>query len=259
MSFFKKFHFTSLLKPMIYVFLFSIVYTAGYFFMMQSTLPLALSITLEVLWVSLFGLGLYFAAGLAWGQKRKTLALDRVLMVLAWNVCWSAFASVIPWLVGLFFNPVIYWLWQAASLVLLIFLMPATFEYYYALYEGMESLRNILRSIWTSLIHNFSKTVNPWLVLLLLIIGWSTLFAGPLSIAQGANAGMLISSLLYLGSPCSYWVLLAFLNMGGEGVAALIVLEVLISILFTWLEVNLIAWNKESFEKAPSGGAESKA
>lgn len=240
-----KIRFTSILKPMIYGWMFSLAFCLGYYFIVDLEMNIWLQMIVVSLWLAIYGLGLYFCAGLVWGRRAGTLKGAKTGRVILWNFIWNFVLSLLCYFGDSYFkytNMVLFVIFEIIALVFLIGFIPVTCWYYKNLYNGKLSIKDLIASVKTVWEKKGLSALNPWLVLLLVMVAWDSLFAGPMGLTNGFDALTLLSSLLFMGSPCSYWVLLLYLHAAGSGVAELVVLYICSSVLVNWYEINLIDW-----------------
>ncbi|MCF0258423.1 MAG: hypothetical protein HUJ54_01060 [Erysipelotrichaceae bacterium] len=251
-----KIRFTALLKPAIYAIAFSCLYSLAFLWisgLMENQLA---SLALQTLLVSLYGVGLYFVCTLVWGRRHGVLNLSCVGKVFGWNVLWSAAAALVSWLYVIVVNSNTGWFFlllvQLMAGALLIFLVPFTLLFYKGVYEKEEDLKGLLAGVWSSWKKSPTGILNPWLLLFLAMVGWDTLFSGPMGIYFGFNAAGLLSSLVFIGNPMFYWIMMLYVSGGQGAFMYMIVLYILSGLVFTWLWLNLAAWTGTKWTAAGS-------
>lgn len=248
-----RFHFTKYLKPMFYILLFSAVYMLGYLGL--TAIPVSgmasyLIDCLRIIWIAVYGVGLYFTSTLVWGKKRKTLSGTCVSRVFLWNLAWTFVSLTVSSISRI--SMAFYVISSILSAFLLIFLMPATILFWYGVYRQEQDVKGILESIRESLKKHPAKILNPWLILFFAMVGWDSLFQAPLSIAWQISAPALLANLLSISAPFSFPILLLSIigtSMPQEYVAV-IMLDVLFSLVLCFLMVNLASWTAEQYEAA---------
>lgn len=250
-----NFHFTKLLKPMIYSLLFAGIYNLGYIFLQAQNWGLWTQ-ALEVLWLSVYGLSWYFVSTLAWGRKQAVLSSYTVSVVFLWFLAWNVLATYIlapmySWAVVAQASSLVLIAIQLLSAVQLIVMIPASILLFRCLYEGQSRLHLIFASMFQSMRQHASPVFNSWLLLFLLLAVWDTLFSGPLSLYYGFNATVLVMQLLFLGNPLGFGMLLISYIAGGVsgGYMYAAVLALLSGLIMNWLEINLIVYIGQYFEK----------
>ncbi len=258
--------FTSILKPMIYAVLFSLIYSVGYVFLnmlsIDGKLTFWIFTLLSLIWVSLYGLSVYFVCSLVWTKKAGALRKDRLLKIAGMVFGSAAAVNLAGYLCSWLLQSNLFLRLLAALICLFfyVFFVPACCLYFYGVYEeDRPKLELLFRQITESIRRSFSGTVNLWLILFLVLIGWQSLFSGPLSIMFGFDPGALLLSFLYMGEPFCYPVLIAWLSAGtmNSAMGAMIVLDVLFSLIWIWGFLNYILRLKDFFvmdPEEPAGG-----
>ncbi|MCF0261061.1 MAG: hypothetical protein HUJ54_14470 [Erysipelotrichaceae bacterium] len=240
-----KIRFTSLLKPAIYAIVFSCLYSLAYLWISGQIENQPASLAAQILLVSVYGVGLYFVCTLVWGKQHGVLNLSCTGKVFGWNIVWAAAAALISWLYVMVISSSSLFLLLAVQIlagVLLIFLIPFTLLFYKGVYEKEEDLKSLLAGVWKSFLKAPTGVLNPWLLLFLALVGWDTLFSGPMGIYYGFNAAGLLSSLIFIGNPMFYWMMLLYVSGGQGAFMYMIILYILSGLIFTWLWLNLAAW-----------------
>lgn len=258
----KTFRFTSLFKPLVYLILFSLIYDAGYLWLSNSTEYFALAGTM---WMAVYGLGVYFVCSLAWGKKRGTLEWKKIGIVLLWCLFWGVIVQLISILyLALYGNMAGMLLSYSISGAGLIFAVPLGVLLFRLLYNNVTQPHMILASISETLRRHFGKLINSWLVLLLVMIAWDSMFYGPLA-ANEMNVPMMFSNLVFYGAPFMFPVMIFMLSGGtlAAGMTELAILYILSGIFLCWLSLNMVCWSArfDLPENAPSqtgGKAEKK-
>lgn len=245
----ENFHFTSLLKPMIYAILFGIVYNLAYLWLINTGVQSGLQQFVEILLLCLYGLSWYFVATLAWGRQRGTLSGTKCSLVLLWLLAWNVLTFYViqplyQTAVTHNANAFLMILIQLAGAFVLICMIPATLLYFKGIYEGNTDLKTLLCSIRASMKEHASPIFNSWLILFLIMVAWDTLFSGPLTVYFGFNACRLSVMLLSMGNPMAFWMSLTWLAAGGasSGYAYAIVLTALFGLIENFLAINLIVY-----------------
>lgn len=254
----ENFHFTSLLKPMIYSLVFAAIYNIVYFLADSYITNSLAREVFDLIWVSVYGLSWYFVSTLVWTRKQGTLSLYSCSIVLLWCLLWAIYAVYIVTplytYVYLAQNAVLMIIVQLLAAAGLILMIPSSLLLFKGLYEGETSLKTLFRCMGRSMKENASAIFNSWLCLFLLMCAWDSMFYGPLSIYDGFNAVNLLSQLLFLGNPIAYGMLIVYV-MGGDvfgGYIYMVVLSLLFGLVLNWLDVNLIAWTGKQYKSPRS-------
>lgn len=243
------FRFTSLFRPMVYLFLFSLIYAPGTFWLMN--LPQPWSDLARCVWLALFGLGLYFICTLVWGKKRKTLALSKsgevFLVCLILNLFTAWCISPLSLVSG---NLALSLCGAILGTVFLLFALPSLILLFRAVYEDIQGWKAQLDFILNAWKQKFWVILNLWLLLFVLMFAWDNLMGGPLYSAVRFDAPSLFTSLLFMKEPTVYFELILFLSNGGEGTYELVMLGVLEAVLGVFLECNIISWIGRAAQEA---------
>ena len=245
----ERFHpgFTSLLKPMFYIILFSVLYGIGYTAVtvrnMTSPMPETGIMIFDTLWLAVYGLGMYFVFTLIWGKKRGTLRAENTWKVLLWNILISltirGAAVLALWLsrysAGLIAGALL-------CLLVLICAVPVILVFWYLIY--LDEDRTFVDTAVRTFQIIFRKPVavqNGWLIILAVQIVWNSLFSGPLSVLISFNPGVYMINFMYLGEPFVYSVLLGYLSAvtGAADLTYVLMLDVLFSLILVWAVSNL--------------------
>lgn len=253
--------FTSILKPLIYGVIFSLIYSFGYIgftlLSISGSLPSLLFSILSVLWTAIYGIAVYFCLTLVWKKKQGALSAQRMLKVTSWSLLWVLGAH----LTGYFCS------WMLSSNLILrvlaalfcafffIFMVPATVLFYYGVYEEDEKTKVelLLRQTVTSLKRHFSACINPWLLIFFALILWQTLFAGPMSILTGFDPGSLLTSFVFLSEPFCFPVMLGMLAGGllTSELTYVMVLDAMFSLFYIWAMANYARYEIRCFVDQP--------
>lgn len=242
MSKFKNpFRFTSIFKPMVYLFLFSLVYGFGTIRMIELDLPF--NDLLRSVWLAFFGLGFYFICTLIWGKKRKTLALAKsgevfglcllLALLTAYVISPLSFGTNDPFrlIAGALLGS-----------VFLLFALPTLILIFRAVYEDRMSARaqySFVCKVWKE---KFWYILNLWLLLFILMFAWDNFLGGPLYTHSGFGAPGLFATVLFLKEPTVYFEMIWMLASNASGVYELIMLGLMEAILEIFLECNIISW-----------------
>lgn len=251
------FRFTSLLRPMIYLFLFSLIY--GFGTLMLLDLPAPWNDITRTLLLAVFGLGLYFVSTLIWGKKRKTLALKRTAEVFGLCLFLAVFTTVVISPLSLQGNHVV-WLIVGAILgtFCLLFALPTLVLFFRAIYDGIDSFGEQVKFVRLPWKGRFWYILNLWLMLFVLMYAWDNFMGGPLYSGGGFDAPSIFTTLMYLKEPTIYFEMILLLSQGAAGTWELTMLGILESLLMVFLECNLIAaigeagqqmWNEYHYNK----------
>lgn len=247
----KNFRFTSIFKPLIYLIVFSVIYSFGLVWLSQQ--DSSLFSAGSVLWMAAYGLCVYFVCTLVWGRQRGTLSWRAIAVVLGWNVVWGIAVHLLSWAYNLSYGNMLAMLVvYAVSAAGLVFLVPYTLLVWRGLYkaaglpDGGNSLsfKDLFTNAWQILISHFGKIVNSWLVLLLVIIFWDSMFLAPMGLDESMNLAQVFSNMIYYGAPGMYPVMLLMLSGGNlaSGMAELALLFVLSGIVLSWFSLNMVSW-----------------
>jgi hypothetical protein len=201
------------------------------------------SAAMQAVLLTVYGIGWYWMCTLVWKRGAGSLSGGRLGRVALWNVLWNI---VVIGLLEYGYqtysdNGIIMMVLQILAGVLLIVLVPLTFCFYEQ--TSREKLpafdiKSFLKSAWK---HKTALS-DAWIIFYFLLAGWDSLFAGPLSFAQGFDPCAQMINLWVLGNPVSYPATLISIGTAFEGRSELILLYVMAGLFFTWLAWNLIAW-----------------
>lgn len=246
------FRFTSLIRPMIYLFLFSLVYGYGELFLLN--LSSSWSSLLSCLWLSLFGLGLYFVCTLIWTKKRKTLSLPKVLEVLGLCLGLNLFTNYCISPLSLTSGPLVL-VGAFLGTIFLLFAIPTFILIFKAIYEDIPSFKEQFNAVIITWKKKFWLILNLWLVLFGWMYLWDNFMGGPLYSAIRFDAPSLFTSLIFLKEPTVYFEMILFFSQGAEGTYELVMLGLLEAILVTFLACNLISWFGQAFDQSNKPGS----
>lgn len=245
----ERFHpgFTSLLKPMFYMILFSVLYGIGYTAVtirnLTDPMPEIGIMIFDTLWLAVYGLGMYFAFTLIWGKKRGTLRAENTWKVLLWNILISltirGAAVLALWLsqypAGMIAGALL-------CLAILICAFPVVLIFWYLIYlDEDRTFVDTAVQTFQMIARKPAGTLNGWLIVLAVQIVWNSLFSGPLSVLISFNPGIYMINFMYLGEPFVYSVLLGYLSMaaGAADLTYVLMLDVLFSLVLVWALSNL--------------------
>lgn len=240
-----SFRFTSIMRPMIYLFLFSLGYGLGELYLIQLNSPW--NTLLSCLWLALFGLGLYFVCTLIWGKKRKTLAPLKVLEVLALCLglnlftayCLSPLSLTSGWrtILG-----------AILGTIALLLALPTLILFFKAIYEDQMSFKAQCQRVLAVWKAKFWLILNGWLLLFALMYLWDNLLGGPLYSATRFDAPSLFTSLLFLKEPTIYLEMILYFSLGAEGTYELVMLGLMEALCGIFLECNLLSWYGQVYD-----------
>ncbi|MBF0578206.1 hypothetical protein IM774_00020 [Erysipelotrichaceae bacterium RD49] len=240
-SFKNPFRFTSLLRPMIYLFLFSLIYGFGTLKLMD--LPSPYNDISRCLLLSVFGLGLYFVSTLIWGKKRQTLTPKRAGEV--WSLC-LLLAVVTTWVISPLSlqggNLGLLLLGAVLGTVCLLFALPTLILFFRAIYNGIDSLSDQIKFVRLAWRGKFWYILDLWLMLFVLMYAWDNFMGGPLFSAGTFDAPSIFTTLMYLKEPTIYFEMILLFSQSAPGTWELTMLGILEAVLMVFLECNIIAW-----------------
>ena len=234
------FRFTSLLKPMIYWVVFSLLYGAGAIWSL--TLSTEWSGLITCLFWALYGVALYFICGLCWGKKRGTLSIQIVAEVFALSLVLALVAMYVLSPLALTASPVLYILGALIGLVFLFFAIPSLILIFRALYEGKTGFKEQIDAVLLAWKKNFWRILNVWLIFVLVLYFWDSFIGGPLYSSSGLNPAALMSSLILLRQPGLSAEMMVLMGASGEGIGELVVLLAICALLEIFFECNMIVW-----------------
>ncbi len=243
-KFTNPFRFTSLFKPMVYLLLFSLAYSAGWLYWTShapETLNPCLVSLPGCLMLSVYGLCLYFVCTLVWGKKRGTLSAKKALSV--WIVCLLVALVCMYGLTPLSYaggNAALLILGAFCGLAFLFLVIPCLLFWFYAVYLGIEGFRDQFAFVERCWKTGGMKALNLWLIVFLLIWLWDSLMGGPLYSGSGFDAPGICTSLFFMGEPGTYFVLLLMLGHGFNG--DLLMLTAMQSLFLVFYACNTISW-----------------
>lgn len=238
------FRFTSIMRPMIYLFLFSLIYGYGELILLNE--ETFWSPLLGCFWLSLFGLGLYFVCTLIWKKKRKTLSLFKVLEVLSLclglNLITTYIISPLSLTSGSFVL-----IGAFLGTLFLLFALPTLILLFKAIYDDIPSLSEQFGAVFSVWKKKFWLVLNLWLALFGWMYLWDNLLGGPLYSAIRFDAPSLFTSLLFIREPTVYFEMILFFSTGAEGTYELVMLGIMESILVIFFACNIISWLGQAF------------
>lgn len=243
------FRFTSVFKPMVYLFLFSLLY--GYGTLWLLSLPDPWNELLRTIWLAFFGLGLYFVCTLIWGKKRKTLALKKsgevFLVCLALNLFTAYCISPLSLVSG---NLALSLTGAILGTLFLLLALPSLILFFQAVYEGRSGWKEQVDFVLNAWKERFWYILNLWLLLFVLMFVWDNLMGGPLYAGARFDAPSIFTTLLFLKEPTIYFEMILVLSNGASGTWELVMLGVMESLLMVFLECNIISWYGHAARKA---------
>ncbi len=239
------FRFTSLLRPMIYFFFFSLGYGLGELYLLQYDAPR----WIECIWLAIFGLGLYFVCTLIWGKKRQTLAWPKVLEVLGLCLGLNLFTTYCISPLSLAQGPLVL-LGALLGTGCLLGALPTLILFFKAIYEDQKTFQAQWQSVLATWRQKFWVILNLWLLLFGLMFLWDNLIGGPLYTATRFDAPSLFTTLLFLKEPTVYLELILSFSLGADGTYELIMLGLMEALGAIFLECNIISWYGQAYQEA---------
>ncbi len=236
--------FTSIMRPMIYLFLFSLGYGVGELYLIQ--LSTSWNTFLECVWLALFGVGLYFVCTLIWGKKHKTLAVSKVLEVLGLCLILNLFTAYCISPLSLVNGPLVL-LGAILGTFCLLFALPTLILFFKTIYEDQMNFKvqcQLVLKVWKS---KFWIILNLWLLLFALMYGWDNLLGGPLYSATRFDAPSLFTSLLFLKEPTLYLEMIVYFSSGAQGTYELMMLGLMEAVIGVFLECNILSWYSQAY------------
>ncbi len=245
MKFF-SFRFTSIMRPMIYLFLFSLGYGLGELYLIQFMAPW--NTLLECGWLALFGLGVYFVCTLIWGKKRQTLAPLKVLEVFTLCLILNLFTAycLSPLSLTSGWRTILGAILGTSSL---LFALPTLILFFKAIYEDQMNFKLQFQSVIAVWKTKFWLILNIWLFLFALMYIWDNFMGGPLYSATRFDAPSLFTSLLFLKEPTIYLEMILYFSLGAQGTYELVMLGLMEAILGVFLECNILSWYGQAYNE----------
>lgn len=248
-NFKNPFRFTSIFKPMVYLFIFSLAYGYGTLKLIELEQPW--NNLLRSIWLALFGLGLYFICTLIWGKKRKTLALKKSGEVFLLCLVLAFFTAYVISPLALASGDALRLIAGAIlGTVFLLFALPTLILIFRAIYEDCQTIPEqfaFVRTVWKK---KFWFILNLWLLLFILMFLWDNVFGGPLYIRSGFDTPGLFTNVLFLKQPTVYFEMIWMLSASAAGTYELIMLGIIEAILEIFLECNIISWIGRASQEA---------
>ncbi len=234
------FRFTSLLKPMIYLIVFSLLYGAGALWSLS--LPSGWGGLICCLFAGLYGLCLYFVCGLCWGKKRGTLSVPIMIEVFVLSLVLALIAMYVLSPLAITTSVLLYLLGAVLGTILLFFGIPSLIVIFRTLYEGITSFKEQISAVILAWKTHFWRILNVWLIFVLVLFFWDGFIAGPLYSPSGLNPAALMSSLVLLRQPGVSAEMMVLMGASGDGIGELVMLLALCAILEVFFECNMIVW-----------------
>ncbi len=243
-----NFHIRIIFKALIATLLLSFLYNLVYLFAGFGITDPRLFYAVQVVLSLASSLGFYKICTMVWTPDKEKMSFDVVLRVLILQGGWILLISaVIASLAALASSNMVASVFvQLISVVVLIGLIPFQLVYYYSLFLGKKSGKEIFGYIKTVFAAHYRSILNVYCALLLVVMAIDTFSGGPFSLAQGFYVPQILQNVLYVGNPMFSWMYVLFLSTSfGVSLSSMFVIIFflfLIGFLYAYLDLNLVAY-----------------
>lgn len=247
-AFFSHFQFRSLLKALVATLILSFLYNIPYLMAGSAAIDPRLFYGIQVVLSLLSSIGFYKICTLAWTPDKEKLtagAIGRVLMLQGVLILLVS-AVLMPLSTVFASNMPLSIVVQLVSTFVLIVVIPFQLVYYYALFLGKRSWKDIWGFVRAVFARHYRSLLNVYCALILAVMAIDTVTGGPFSLAQGFYVPHIVYNLLYVGNPMFSWMYMLFLTVGFgvplSSMFAIIFFLFVVGCLYAYLELNFVAF-----------------